>query len=58
MARKVTTTSIRVLTSLNSASKRTCPKHKGERLQKKLGKDAEIVIVDFLRLIPLFAGSK
>ena len=28
------------------ASKRTCPKHKGERLRKKQGKDVEIVIVD------------
>ncbi|MBI4902594.1 MAG: IS66 family transposase [Acidobacteria bacterium] len=33
-------------TVIQVASKRTCPKHKGERLQKKPGKDAEIVIVD------------
>lgn len=33
-------------TVIRVAPKRTCPKHKGERLQKKRGKDAEIVIVD------------
>ena len=33
-------------TVIRVASKRTCPKHKGERLEKKRGKDAEIVIVD------------
>ncbi|MBZ5619562.1 MAG: IS66 family transposase [Acidobacteriia bacterium] len=33
-------------TVIRVASKRNCPKHKGESLQKKPGKDAEIVIVD------------
>src|SRR5205823_3900697 len=33
-------------TVIRVASKRTCPKHKGERLQKRPGRDAEIVIVD------------
>ena len=33
-------------TVIRVASKRSCPKHKGERLQKKAGKDAETAIVD------------